>query len=41
MRLFVAIDIEPHVQVRIKQIQNRLRQMTDLSDKQVKWVLPE
>ena len=41
MRLFVAIDIEPHVRVRIKQIQNRLAQELDLSDKQVKWVHPE
>lgn len=41
MRLFVAIDIEPHVRVRIKQIQNRLAQTLDLSDKQVKWVHPE
>ena len=41
MRLFVAIDIEPHVRVRIKQIQNRLRQELNLSDKQVKWVHPE
>lgn len=41
MRLFVAIDIEPHVRIRIKQIQNRLQQTLDLSQKQVKWVLPE
>ena len=41
MRLFVAIDIEPHVRVRIKQIQNRLARELDLSDKQVKWVHPE
>lgn len=41
MRLFVAIDIEPHVRIRIKQIQNRLAQELDLSDKQVKWVHPE
>lgn len=41
MRLFVAMDIEPHVRIRIKQIQNRLRQELNLSDKQVKWVEPE
>jgi 2'-5' RNA ligase len=41
MRLFVAIDIEPHVQVRIRQIQNRLAQTLDLSSRQVKWVQPE
>ena len=41
MRLFVAIDIASHVRVRIKQIQNRLAQELDLSDKQVKWVHPE
>ena len=41
MRLFVAVDIEPHVRIRIKQIQNRLRQVLSLSDKQVKWVHPE
>jgi 2'-5' RNA ligase len=41
MRLFVAIDIEPHVRVRIKQVQNRLRQTPGLSDKEVKWVVPE
>ncbi|MBL7215440.1 MAG: RNA 2',3'-cyclic phosphodiesterase [Phycisphaerae bacterium] len=41
MRLFVAIDIEPHVRIRIRQIQNRLAQTLDLSDKQVKWVHPE
>jgi 2'-5' RNA ligase len=41
MRLFAAIDIVPHVRIRIKQIQNRLRQELDLSDKQVKWIHPE
>ncbi len=41
MRLFVAIDIEPHVRVRIRQIQNRLAETLDLSSKQVKWVQPE
>ena len=41
MRLFVAIDIESHVRIRIKQIQNRLAQTPGLSDKQVKWVHPE
>ena len=41
MRLFVAIDIEPHVRIRIKQIQNRLAQTLDLSARQVKWVHPD
>lgn len=41
MRLFVAIDIEPHIRVRIKQIQNRLAGSLNLSDRQVKWVQPE
>jgi len=41
MRLFVAIDIEPHVRVRIRQIQNRLVRTLNLSDKHVKWVHPE
>ena len=41
MRLFVAIDIEPHVRIRLKQIQNRLGQELDLSGKNVKWIPPD
>ena len=37
MRLFVAIDIEPHVRVRIKQIQNRLMRTLNLSERHLKW----
>ncbi len=41
MRLFVAIDIEPHVRIRLKQIQNRLDHELDLSGKNVKWIHPD
>ncbi len=41
MRLFVAIDIEPHVRVRIKQIQNRLVRTLHLTERHLKWVHPE
>ena len=41
MRLFVAIDIEPHVRIRLKQIQNRLDQELNLSGKNAKWIHPD
>lgn len=41
MRLFAAIDIEPTVIERIEQIQKRLRQDLNLSEREVKWVRPD
>lgn len=41
MRLFVAIDIHPHVRVRLRQIQNRFEQELNLSAKDAKWIRPE
>lgn len=41
MRLFAAIDIEPQVLERIRQVQKCLREKTKLSGPEVKWVRPE
>ena len=41
MRLFAAIDIEPQIQDKIRQIQRELKREADRFDKKVRWVRPE